>query len=57
MPHSAVQYVRDHLGLKVSAIAKLEDLLAFLGQGSAAAEMREHHSKVLAYRERYGVRD
>ena len=57
VPHSAVQYVRDHLGLQVAAIAKLDDLLAFLGQGSAAGEMREHHSKVLAYRERYGVSD
>ncbi|MFG5779315.1 orotate phosphoribosyltransferase [Comamonas sp. J-3] len=57
VPHSAVQYVRDHLGLQVAAIAKLDDLLAFLGQGSAAGEMREHHTKVLAYRERYGVSD
>ncbi len=57
VPHSAVQYVRDVLGLKVSAIAKLEDLLAFLAQGGAATEMREHHSRVLAYRERYGVND
>ncbi|MEG0973527.1 MAG: orotate phosphoribosyltransferase [Comamonas sp.] len=57
VPHSAVQYVRDELGLKVSAIAKLEDLLAFLAQGGAADEMREHHSRVLAYREHYGVSD
>ena len=57
VPHSAVQYVRDVLGLKVSAIAKLEDLLAFLAQGDAAQETRAHHSRVLAYRERYGVSD
>ena len=53
--HSAVQYVRDQLGMQVCTIAKLEDLLAFLAQGAAADSMREHHSQVLAYRERYGV--
>ena len=57
VPHSAVQYVRDQLGLKVSAIAKLEDLLAYLSQGNASAGAGEHHAKVLAYRERYGVTD
>ena len=57
VPHSAVQYVRDQLGLQVSTIAKLEDLLAFLAQGAAAAEMAEHHTRVLAYRARYGVSD
>lgn len=53
--HSAVQYVRNQLGMQVCTIAKLEDLLAFLAQGAAADSMREHHSQVLAYRERYGV--
>ena len=57
VPHSAVQYVRDQLGLQVSTIAKLEDLLAFLAQGAAAAEVAEHHTRVLAYRARYGVSD
>ena len=57
VPHSAVQYVRDQLGLQIATIAKLEDLLAFLAQGSAAGEMQGHHSSVLAYRERYGVSD
>lgn len=57
VPHSAVQYVRDHLGLKVATIAKLEDLLAFLAQGDSAEKMQEHHSRVLAYRRQYGVRD
>ena len=57
VPHSAVQYVRDHLGLKVATIAKLEDLLAFLAQGEAAEKMREHHSRVLSYRRQYGVHD
>ena len=53
--HSAVQYVRDQLGMQVCTIAKLEDLLAFLAQGATAESMREHHSQVLAYRECYGV--
>ena len=57
VPHSSVQYVRDHLGLKVATIAKLEDLLAFLAQGDSAEKMQEHHSRVLAYRRQYGVRD
>jgi orotate phosphoribosyltransferase len=52
--HSAVQYVRDQLGLQVCAIAQLADLLQYLrtesGQASGA-----HHEAVLAYRERYGV--
>jgi orotate phosphoribosyltransferase len=52
--HSAVQYVRDQLGLEVCAIARLADLLQYLetqsGEGLAA-----YHEQVLAYRERYGV--
>ena len=51
--YSAVQYVRQQLGLEVCAIAKLADLLQFLN---------EHHNphwsldpaRVLAYRQRYG---
>ena len=52
--HSAVQYVRQQLGLQVCAIAKLADLLLYLGQSSGDA-MRAHHERVLAYRQRYGV--
>ena len=59
VPHSAVQYVRGQLGLQVCAIATLADLLQYLagsengtGHGS---DMAEHHERVLAYRERYGV--
>ncbi|QXL83714.1 orotate phosphoribosyltransferase [Comamonas sp. NLF-1-9] len=55
VPHSAVQYVRDALGLKVCAIANLQDLLHYLAADSADAPMRQHHDKVLAYRARYGV--
>ncbi|MBC5763395.1 orotate phosphoribosyltransferase [Ramlibacter albus] len=52
--HSAVQYVRDRLGLKVCAIARLADLLQYL-QSQSGGEMAAHYNKVLAYRERYGV--
>jgi orotate phosphoribosyltransferase len=52
--HSAVQYVRDHLGLKVCAIARLADLLQYLEQHSGDS-LGAHHQEVLAYRQRYGV--
>jgi orotate phosphoribosyltransferase len=54
VPHSAVQYVRNHLGMQVCAIAKLEDLLAFLGQQGDNA-LGQHLPGVQAYRDRYGV--
>lgn len=52
--HSAVQYVKNQLGLQVCAIARLEDLLAYL-QVQGTSELGEHYARVLAYRERYGV--
>jgi orotate phosphoribosyltransferase len=54
VPHSAVQYVQDTLGLQVCAIAKLEDLLAYLG-AQTGNELGQHLSAVQAYRDRYGV--
>ena len=54
VPHSAVQYVRDRLGLQVCAIAKLSDLLDFL-QGQGGDALGAHYAQVAAYRERYGV--
>ncbi|MEY3992218.1 MAG: Orotate phosphoribosyltransferase [Pseudomonadota bacterium] len=54
VPHSAVQYVQNTLGLQVCAIAKLEDLLAYLGAQSGN-ELGQHLSAVQAYRDRYGV--
>jgi orotate phosphoribosyltransferase len=65
--HSAVQYVQHTLGLKVCAIAKLEDLLAYLqvkagamdAAGDAGVDLGHNLSqqltRVQAYRERYGV--
>ncbi|MNH29875.1 Orotate phosphoribosyltransferase [compost metagenome] len=57
--HSAVQYVRHQLGMQVCTIANLADLLLYLDQGGGGAEQspQEHHARVLAYRQRYGVND
>ena len=52
--HSAVQYVRSHLGMQVCTIAKLADLLQYLLQ-SGDGGLGRHHARVLAYRQRYGV--
>jgi orotate phosphoribosyltransferase len=54
LPHSAVQYVRQTLGLQVCAIATLDDLLTYL-QAQSGDAMGEHRAQVLAYRARYGV--
>ncbi len=56
VPHSAVQYVRRQLGLQVCAIARLQDLLQVLQTGDQAG-LAEHHGRVLAYRQRYGVQE
>ena len=52
--HSAVQYVREQLGLQVCAVAQLTDLLAYL-QTQSGPDMTAHLAQVQAYRERYGV--
>ena len=54
VPYSAVQYVREQLGLQVCAIATLDDLVGYL-QGQTTPGMAEHLAQVQAYRERYGV--
>ena len=51
--YSAVQYVTRTLGLQVTAIARLTDLLDYLA--AQGASLGEHYQAVLAYRERYGV--
>ncbi len=52
VPWSAVQYVRETLGLQVCAIASLSDLLQHL---SHTAHFSAHYDAVSAYRARYGV--
>jgi orotate phosphoribosyltransferase len=56
VPHSAVQYVRGTLGLKVAAIARLDDLMQFL-QHQNTPDLVAARQRVLSYRERYGVAD
>ena len=55
VPYSAVQYVRQQLGLQVCAIAELSDLLAYLA-ASAGGAPHSDLAAVQAYRDRYGVR-
>ncbi|MFN5403284.1 MAG: orotate phosphoribosyltransferase [Burkholderiales bacterium] len=52
--HSAVQYVRNTLGMSVCCIAELSDLLAYLST-QTGNQMGQHLPKVQAYRDRYGV--
>ncbi len=54
VPHSAVQYVRDQLGLQVCTIARLSDLLHYLAKHSGEG-LAADHQRVLQYRQRYGV--
>jgi orotate phosphoribosyltransferase len=54
VPYSAVQFVRQNLGLQVCAIAELDDLLAYLS-AQPGNTMGEHLSRVKTYRDRYGV--
>jgi orotate phosphoribosyltransferase len=56
VPYSAVQYVRNKLGLQVCAIAKLTDLMQYLENRSGGAADSDHQ-RVLAYRQRYGVNE
>ena len=55
VPYSAVQYVREQVGLQVCAIATLDDLLSYLEKQTGSSELVKHLPSVLAYRARYGV--
>ena len=52
--HSAVQYVRNQLGMQVVSIASLGDLLQYLSS-RADGGLDEYKQAVLAYRARYGA--
>ena len=54
VPWSAVQFVRQQLGLPVTAIATLADLLQVL-QFTDAPALAAHAERVRSYRARYGV--
>ena len=53
-PWSAVQFVQRELGLKVAAVATLNDLLHYLQSGRDPA-LAAHAGRVAEYRLRYGV--
>jgi orotate phosphoribosyltransferase len=54
--HSAVQYVKEVLGLEVCAIAQLASLLQYLRSASAMdVNLQASQAAVEAYRQRYGV--
>ncbi len=59
LPHSAVQFVRQNLGMQVCTIARLTDLLQYLEHRGNGGEHQPHndYARVLAYRQRYGVDD
>ena len=52
VPWSAVQYVRQTLGLQVCAIANLAQILQTLNQHP---QLKAHLAATQAYRERYGA--
>jgi orotate phosphoribosyltransferase len=54
VPHSAVQYVRNTLGMSVCCIAELSDLLTYLST-QTGSQISQHLPRVQAYRDRYGV--
>ena len=54
--HSAVQYVRQQLGLQVCAVARLDDLLQYLDSQTDSL-VALHKARVQAYRDQYGVTD
>ena len=54
--HSAVQYVRQQLGLQVCAVAKLDDLLQYLNS-QTDSPVALQKARVQAYRDQYGVTD
>ncbi len=41
--------------MQVCAIATLADLLDYLATQETQTDMAEHHQRVIAYRQRYGV--
>jgi len=55
VPYSAVQYLREQVGLQVCAIAELSDLLTYLS-AQPDNTMGEHLMRTQAYRDRYGVK-
>ena len=58
VPYSAVQYMRDPLGLQVCAIARLTDMMHYLQtQPAPAGAANPLLTQVTAYRQQFGVSD
>lgn len=60
LAYSAVQYVSQHYGIKVCSVASLDDLMHYFTnadqRGKASGlDWAQMHTKVAAYRQRYGV--
>lgn len=58
VPYSAVQYVRNELGMDVCAIATLDDLLNYLQHAENVQKnsvVANYYTQVSAYRAHYGV--
>jgi len=55
VPYSAVQYVREQVGLQVCAIATLGEWYAYLENQGGTGELAQYLQNVQTYRARYGV--
>ena len=52
---SAVQEVGTRFGLPVLSIGNLDDLMTYMADAGADAELTRHTAAVRAYRQRYGM--
>ncbi|RMX04326.1 orotate phosphoribosyltransferase [Corticibacter populi] len=55
VPHSAVQYVQNALGLQVCKVATLADILGVLEHDADSGHLAQYRDRVQAYRQQYGV--
>jgi orotate phosphoribosyltransferase len=53
--HSAVQEVTRTYNMPVVSIGNLNDLLEYISQAGAGAELAQYKEAVAAYRSRYGI--
>ena len=54
-PYSAIDYIRQEVGLKVCTVALLEDLLKYL-ENTKDSALAPHLKRVQDYRAQYGAR-
>jgi len=53
-PYSAIDFIRQEIGLKVCTVSLLEDLLKYL-ENTKDSALAPHLKRVKAYREKYGA--